>query len=325
MVRNILIFIFLAVNLYAQEFKVEAFTDTTDYLIGDQIKVHYIVEHNKGISFAEPAFRDSITNIDFVGLNKLPAKEENGKIVTAYEVVLSRFDSSDIRIPPIKFYYWYGKPEDKAAFLMDEYHQEDTTVSRALSNEVTFRVNAVKVNVEEDIKDIKEPVTIPLDWKIILLYTLIGLLVIAAAVFAYLKLKKRIEEKGKPKVIVPPHVVALSELDELEKKHLWQSGLIKEFHSEITGIIRKYFEERFRLPALELTTGETLVLLNNTPDAKDVIDDAEVFLNNADMVKFAKFIPVNDVNEMMMKKAYVIIEKTIPAEKPLQEEEVNVQ
>jgi hypothetical protein len=196
---------------------------------------------------------------------------------------------------------------------------------KAVSNEVNFRISAVKVNIEEDIKDIKAPVTIPLDWKLILLFVLIVLLLIAAGVYVYLKTKKRREARGAPVIILPPHVIALSSLDELEKKNLWQKGMIKDFHSEITGIIRKYFEERFGLPALELTTGETLELLNNTAEAKSVLSDAEEFLNNADLVKFAKFIPVNDVNEMMMKKAYIIVEQTIPSVQEDEEEVSNVQ
>jgi hypothetical protein len=324
MVRIVLLVLFLAVNLYSQEFSVRAYSDTTDYLIGDYIKLNFIVEHEKRISFAEPSFRDSISNIDFIGVNKSPVKETDGRITTAYEVILSRYDSADIRIAPITFYYWYGSPGERADFLMGSKYESDTTLMKAKSNEVSFRVDALNVNVEEEIKDIKEPLTIPLDWRIIFLIILAGLALIAAGYFLYNKFrKKRLEYK--PEVFIPAHVRALTALNELEKSSLWQKGLIKEFHSEITGIIRRYFEERFGLPALELTTGETLVLLENTEEAKVILDDAEVFLNNADLVKFAKFVPVNDVNEMMMKKAYKMIEETIPAEKAEEKEAADVQ
>jgi hypothetical protein len=325
MVRFILLTLLFTVTAFSQEFNVRAYTDTSEYLIGDHVIVHFEIEYVKGISFAEPAFRDSISNIDFIGAGKVEQREESGKVFLRYEVVLSRFDSSDIKIPPITWYYWFGEQEDRAAFLLERNYGQDTTIMKAVSNEVNFRISAVKVNIEEDIKDIKAPVTIPLDWKLILLFVLIVLLLIAAGVYVYLKTKKRREARGAPVIILPPHVIALSSLDELEKKNLWQKGMIKDFHSEITGIIRKYFEERFGLPALELTTGETLELLNNTAEAKSVLSDAEEFLNNADLVKFAKFIPVNDVNEMMMKKAYIIVEQTIPSVQEDEEEVSNVQ
>jgi hypothetical protein len=325
MVRYILILFILTFNSYAQEFGVRAYTDTNEYLIGDHIKLNYVVEHDEGISFGEPSFRDNITNIDFIGAGRVSVKEEEGRIITVYEVLLSRYDSSDISIAPITFYYWRGKPEDKAVFLMDKYNPDDTSVFRAYSNEVNFSVRALKVNIEEDIKDIKEPMKIPPDWKLIMIYILIGLLVIAAAVYIYMRIRKKRLSIVKPKVILPPHIAALSSLGELEKKNLWQKGLIKEFHSEITGIIRKYFEERFNLPALELTTSETLTLINADSEGRKIADDTEIFLNNADLVKFAKFIPLGELNEMMMKKAYSIVEQTIPAAEPVQEEAADVQ
>ncbi len=314
MVRLFLILFTAAAVVYPQEFKVKAFTDTTAYMIGDYINLHFSVEHQKGYSFAEPQFRDSISNIDIIGINDPVVKENGNSVITNYNIVLSRYDSSDIRIPPITFYYWKGGKKDRAAFLIDKLAQ-DSTVKSVKSNEVFFRVNAVKVNVQEDIKDVKQPLKIPPDWRLILLYILAGLILAGAAFYIYLKIQRKREAlKSRQIVYVPPHVAALSSLNELEKKNLWQKGFVKEFHSEVTGIIRKYFEERFGFPSLEMTTGETIELLNKTEEAKSVIDDSLDFLNNADLVKFAKFIPMNDVNEMMLKKAYMIVERTIPAE-----------
>jgi hypothetical protein len=324
MVKLFLLFFMLVINLYPQDFKVEAFTDTSEYLIGDHIKVNYIVDHDKGISFAEPAFRNIIKDMDFISSGLAARSEEKGRIISKYEVVVSRYDSADVRIEPATWYYWFGDQKDKAAFLMDEYHAEDTTVMRAKSNEVNFRVSAVKVNVEEDIKDIKAPLSMPPDWRLILIYSVIGLLIIAIAVYLYKKLRKK-ETDDKPKIIIPPHIKALTALEDLERKNLWQKGEIKEFHSEITEIIRKYFEERFGLPALELTTGETMLLLSGIKDAQDIISDAEEFLSNADLVKFAKLIPINNVNENMMKKAYSIVEQTVPSDKSEEEKVTDVQ
>ncbi len=313
MVRALVIILIAAAAVYPQEFKVNAYTDTTAYMIGDYVKLHFKVEHDKGLSFAEPSFRDSIINIDIISINKPVIKDVNGKIVTEQEIILSRYDSADVKIPPITFYYWKGGKKDRASFLAGKYSAEDSTLKSAVSNEVAFRINAVKVNVQEEIKDIKEPLTIPIDWRLILLYILIGIALAAAAVYFYLRIKRKRELlAGLKKIYIPPHVTALTSLDELEKKSLWQKGLIKEFHSEVTGIIRKYFEGRFGFPSLELTTGETIELLNNTKEAGTVVKDTTEFLNYADLVKFAKFVPMNEVNEMMMKKAYSIVESTIP-------------
>ena len=48
----------------------------------------------------------------------------------------------------------------------------------------------------------------------------------------------------KPKIVLLPHETALQELEKLRIKKLWQSGKIKEYHSELTEILRKYIEAK---------------------------------------------------------------------------------
>ena len=123
-------------------------------------------------------------------------------------------------------------------------------------------------------------------------------------------------------ITIPPHIKALAALENLEKEQLWQKGLIKDYHSRITKIIRNYFEERFDLPAMELTTTETIYHLNNIKEKDLIIDTTYNFLSNADLVKFAKFQPLESVNEEMMRQAREIVDSTIPQKKMITEEEV---
>ena len=86
--------------------------------------------------------------------------------------------------------------------------------------------------------------------------------------------------------------------------------MIKDYHSEITGIIRDYFEERFHFQALEMTTPEILSSIKSRDVKIEVVAKTEEFLTNADLVKFAKFHPMPTVNEEMMKEAYFIVDHT---------------
>jgi hypothetical protein len=56
-------------------------------------------------------------------------------------------------------------------------------------------------------------------------------------------------------------------------------------------------------------------------DAKQILEQTDKFLNNADLVKFAKFVPIASVNEEMMSQAKEIVNNTIPKES-LRAEEV---
>ncbi|MFA4924278.1 MAG: hypothetical protein WC557_08820, partial [Ignavibacteriaceae bacterium] len=56
-------------------------------------------------------------------------------------------------------------------------------------------------------------------------------------------------------------------------------------------------------------------LLKTKNDSSEIIPLTKDFLQNADMVKFAKFIPLNEINEAMIKQARQIVTVTIPAAK----------
>ena len=115
-----------------------------------------------------------------------------------------------------------------------------------------------------------------------------------------------------PIIKIAPHEAALKSLRSLEEQKLWQQGNIKEYHSRITEIIRRYFEERFNFLALEMTSSEVLLNLRSLNEGNKIMDITNSFLSNADLVKFAKFQPIPSVNEEMMKQAYEIVETTKP-------------
>ncbi|MBE0539567.1 MAG: hypothetical protein IH620_07630, partial [Ignavibacterium sp.] len=150
----------------------------------------------------------------------------------------------------------------------------------------------------------------------------IALVLLIAGYFIY---KKYFKNKPQPVIKskvekIPLHKLTLSKLEKLEKEELWQKGFVKDYHSRITEIIRDYFEKQFNLPALEQTTTDLLKLLSRHPSGIKVLDITSKFLNNADLVKFAKFIPLEDVNLEMMTQAKEIVTKTITAQKEIEAE-----
>ena len=314
MVKNIFFFFAFtfSFNLFAQEISVTASTDTIDYIIGDQIQYSLYIKMNKDVYIINPFFRDSLKNIDVLGISD-PIVEENeiGKSVK-YLCVLSRFDSAQVTISPIKIEYRI---------------KGDSTLKFALSNSVSFNVHRMDVAMEEEIKDIKPPIR-PFDF-FFLLYILIALTIISVLVyyFIYRKYFKRkqelVIEKKEEKLL--SHQLALRKLAQLEKEELWQKGFVKEFYSNITEIIREYFEKQFSLPALERTTTESLKLLSKHPQGIKVIDITSQFFNNADLVKFAKFTPLEIVNHEMMTQAKHIVKRTAMLDKEEEvKEEANV-
>ena len=130
--------------------------------------------------------------------------------------------------------------------------------------------------------------------------------------FYFLNRKKRseIQEIQVEEEFVPAHIRALTALSDLQKAELWQKGNIKGYQSELTRIIRQYLEDRFHVPALESVTHEIIQKLSKVLTSRDDILMLENILQVADLVKFAKATPEQNIHEEFMNKAILFVNKT---------------
>ncbi|MHB8580616.1 MAG: hypothetical protein ACYDA4_12270 [Ignavibacteriaceae bacterium] len=305
----IILLLLSSVSAFCQTVTANASTDKKNYLVGDYINFIIQVQHDKKENIIPPTIQDSIGALVVIKKDTTFDTDNKGEITSTYKYILSGYDSALVLIPPIPIQYK---------------SDSDTAFQSVSTNPLQVLVSTLKINPGGKIKDVKAPIKIPLDWKLILLWTLAGLIILLAAYILIRRyLKKRSLKPEVQKIIkLTPHEIALNSLHDLEEKKLWQQGFIKEYHSSITEIIRGYFEKRYQLPALELTTTEALELLKRRNDTEVILNVTKDFLNNADMVKFAKFIPFNSVNEEMLKQAYEIVNKTIPTENVVEKPEV---
>ena len=294
-------FLLSFLNIQAQNLQVYASTDTTDYAVGDYI--HYRVEmrYGKDVNIYFPPVKDSVKVLEFIKEEQPIKQETESETTEIRDFIFSRYDSAGVTIPPLPIQYTVGS---------------DPTRGVIETNPVTISVHTLQVDPTKDIQDVKAPVKVPLNWFWIILFGVVGLVLVIAAILAYQYYKKKKDGTLPQKIIitVPPYKIALKELQVLEDKKLWQQGEVKEYHSEVTGIIRKYFEKRFSFRAMEMTSAEIMDQLKHKKESQEVFDVTRGFLDNADMVKFAKFQPMPSVNDEMMKQAYDIVLKTKPLE-----------
>lgn len=97
--------------------------------------------------------------------------------------------------------------------------------------------------------------------------------------------------------LLPPYERAKLALQELDKTDYLENKEIKEYYSELTGIIRKYLDEKVYDRSLESTTEELISRLyllkegNEIDLSKEDIKRINDILQRADLVKFAKSEP----------------------------------
>ena len=299
----------IVVNVQAQTISVASYTDTTDYLVGDFINYEIEVVTRKNIEVISPSLPDTLAQLDLIAREEPISTEDEKSKTTIYKFIFAGYDSVQAVIPPMTVKYRTV---------------DDTSFKKIITDSIVVHIHTVPVSTAEEIKDVKSPITIPYNWMWLLLWIAIAIFIIIAGYYSYKKYKqKKLEQPVEKKIIIiPPHVKALAALENLESEQLWQKGFIKDYHSRITKIIRNYFEERFDLPAMELTTTETIQHLKGIKEKDIILDITYDFLSNADLVKFAKFQPLETVNEEMMKQAKEIIQSTIPQKPVITEEEI---
>ncbi|MCC6599092.1 MAG: hypothetical protein IT223_00285, partial [Crocinitomicaceae bacterium] len=192
------------------------------------------------------------------------------------------------------------------------YRQNDTALTDSIYTELlTIKVESVAVDTTQVIKNIKGPMEMPFHWGEILHYIVaISVCLLLLALFLWwLKTRK------KPAEIMqtasrPAHESSMEELEALQQKELWQKGRYKEYQIEVSDIIRTYIEKRFSVPAMELTSDETLHHFSGKRLSVEAIEKLEYILLLADTVKFAKAVPLGTEHELSMKYAKDFVNMT---------------
>lgn len=202
-------------------------------------------------------------------------------------------------------------------FLPGDYEIPALTVVRNGTDEIaTEPLTVVVESVIEDtespeLRDIADPIDVPVPWW----WWVVGaLLLVAVLAGAAWWLRRRRMRQLEPR-IVPPHEAALNALDALLGEDLLARGEFESFYLRLSDIVRHYIENRFGLRAPERTTEEFLAELTDSPEIRgDHQRLLRRFLQEADLVKFAKVVPAAGETGASVDAARSFIEQTVAEE-----------
>lgn len=301
----------LGETIQAQQTVVKATIDSTSILIGEQTKIRLEVAGDKSNQLRLPVYAASdtiITGVEVLEMSKPDTTDiGNNRFQIKQDYLVTSFDSALYLIPSFRVI-----------------SGEDTVYSNTLG----LKVVAPQVDTTSaqffPIKDVIQPKFVITDFLPDYWYWwLAGLLLIAAAIFILIRVysKKSLIPFQKEEVILPPHVRAINGLDDIKSRKLWQQGRTKEYHSLITDTLRTYIEERFNMPAMEMTSGEILAKIRHISETDSVYNNLKQILQLADFVKFAKYQPLPDENELSLMNSYLFVNQTKVEEKIIVSEE----
>ncbi len=295
----VLLLLVCAHSLWAQEVKATARVDSNSILIGDPILLLIEVTYPSGTNITWPALNDPPKGFERLQQKEVETTKTETGMISSMAITLTAFESGTFHIPEFTF----------------QYTSAGKIPQTVKTTPLSVTVKSVTVDTAGDIKDIKPPINMPYSWKEALPYAAVACGVVLLAWLIYYLIRKRKRgDKIIPSVAVPsrpPHEIALGSLKDLAEKRLWQQGMIKEYHSELTDILRTYMEGRYEIPAMEMITAEILNTSRLMSLKTELRDNLQQILETADLVKFAKFYPLPQDNERSMSIARSFVERTI--------------
>ena len=285
--------------------RVEIEPDTTEIHLGDPLALRLSIEHAAEMSVRWP---DSID----LGPFELLAAEvgetvaEPGELARTTALLhVTAFELGELEVPSFELEL-VGASGEAAV---------------AATDPVVIGVTTVGLEEGGDIRDVKGPRSIARNWLLLWPYALLAL-ALAGGVFWGLR-KWRRGGAGAPryKPMEPPrpaHEIALEALARLEASPLLDRGEIKRYHIEVSEIVRRYVEDRYRIWAREMITPDIVSELERAGVGSRVSAAFDDFLASCDLVKFAKVRPEVAQCRRTLSAARELVERTkfVPTPEP---------
>jgi len=287
------------IGIQAQQTLIDVKIDEAELLIGEQTVLHLTVTTDNGKLVYCPIPPDTLmAGVEVLAFSKPDSTViDNNRLMIKQDILITSFDEALYLLPPF--------------MVIDE---KDTI----LSNQVALKVSTFEVNVEApeeffDIKEVWKPPFVLADYYPLIFGILLVLFLICVVGYIIQRLRNRkstIPEALKEELKIPPHELAIRELNEIKLQKLWQQGRIKEYYTQITDTLRRYIFRRFGINAMEMTSYEILDIITRENDARSVYDTLKQILQLADLVKFAKWQALPDENDLSMAYSYLFVNQT---------------
>ena len=277
---------------------VDAKIDSLQLMIGEQAKVELEVSLNANQKLQLPLLNDTLVRgVEILEIAKPDTQMLNAgkRMLVKQEYTITSFDSALYYLPPFEV-------------LVDDMPYR----SKALALKV-YSVPVDTLNPDQFFgpKSIREVSIIWEDISTIFWLTLLMVALGGLGYYLYKRFKdnKPIIRKVKVEPKLPPHTLALQEIERIKGDKSLRIADPKTYYTELTDVLRTYMAERFGFNAMEMTSCEIIDKLLETND-KDSIRELKYLFETADLVKFAKHSPLMNENDMNLVNAVDFINNT---------------
>lgn len=302
-------------TMQAQKASAHATIQPSEILIGEQALINLQVIAPKDMEILFPIYQDSIV----AGLEVLSMGNPDTTIVDNVRTInvkylVTSFDSTLYYIPSMPISDGVDTIYSNSFGLkVTAPELKDSTIAY-LERMKAGETDSIDFN-ELQLNDIKSIQKAPFSWKdfLSLLWIPLIILILLAIIGAIIYLIIKKNKKGyffTPPPLLPPHVRAMKSLDKIKEEKIWQQERYKEFYTQLTDVLRRYINERYGINSLEMTSGEILSIIRTKAEEDSVYNNLKQVLSVADLVKFAKYKPFIDENDLSLMNSYFFVNQT---------------
>ncbi len=251
--------------------------NSTEALIGDQLTLNLELTIPPGMTWQN----DDLVPADTIQAIQILSQGEprmSGRTVQkSWQFAV--YDTGYVRMPPLMIILQQGPGADTV-----------------FSNDIPLRISGVTDST--GMAPIKTIIYEPVTFEDYLPYILgaLGLVVVGGFLYWWSNRPRKAVVEEVIVVERPPHELALEELEALQQANLWQAGHVKEYHSKLNIILRRYLEKRYEVATLESTTREVSLMLKPILTDEQYSDMMQM-LELEDLIKFAKARPPEDIHQ----------------------------
>lgn len=259
---------------------IRATVDRAKILIGEPIKLTIEANLLPGSDLNWPNL-DSIPHFEFIEKGKIDSTiNADGKSFVQHLTITS-FDSGRQVIPTL-------------SFLVDN--------KKIFTDSIAIEVDFTELDPKQDYHDIKDIIDVQNPLVKYVIWMIIALTLVSAALFVYFIRKREIlkadkEEQQQPISKLSPYEQAMKALEELKKQNLPESGNTKLFYIRLNDILRLFVMQKLQISSMEKTNEELILQLKQLNMSREQFSQLAEALRMSDFVKFAKYVPGQHDNE----------------------------
>lgn len=282
--------------------------DATTVTIGDVVTVRFSVIHPASLKSAFTPVGTNLGEWTVRTTKQLPPTQlADGRIEDTLELQLAAYKTGNLEIPAISV--------------------ETVTTSGEkgllVSEPIKISVQSVLTGNQDALKDLKPQAGIEADYKpfLFLLAALGAAAYLVYRLIQYFKRRKK-APSPKPERVRSAEEAAREAIARLLARRLVEQGSFKEFYLELSEIIKRFLGSKLGIHSLERTTEEFTRDLRAASVPSAQYRMIREFLEDCDLVKFAKYQPGQDEVERIIARSYAMIDGFAEVQPKLQVVEV---